>query len=493
MNEDFARAAGMTNSHILVPDFDYLEPASLEEAVALLTRHGDGVRVLAGGTDLIVRMKLERLAPRYLLSIQKIPGLGGIVSENGGVRIGARTPIRELRNDPRVRAWYPALAEACAAFSSTPVQVMGTIGGNLCNASPASDCAPPLIAFGAEAVIFGPGGERWLPLDEFFLGPGRTALRMGELLVAVALRQPRQGTGSAFLKVSRVAADIAKVNGAFTVVREGDRVVDCRLAFGSVAPTPVRARGAEAFLTGRAFGTELVAEVTGAAMEEVSPIDDVRSAAWYRREMVRVLTHDGLHRAWEQASKEPPDSPLEPNGAASSSPGGIESRQAAGVRAAAQRHGIDLTLNGERRRAWVMPNDLLLNVLREDLALTGCKYGCGIGECGACTVHLDGEPVLSCLVPAVAADGGEIVTVEGLQKPDGELDPLQRAFIEHGAFQCGFCTPGMLMTAKSLLGENPHPTEEQVRDYLKGSFCRCTGYAGILRAVMSCAASEGGQ
>ncbi|MDP6132080.1 MAG: (2Fe-2S)-binding protein [Dehalococcoidia bacterium] len=154
---------------------------------------------------------------------------------------------------------------------------------------------------------------------------------------------------------------------------------------------------------------------------------------------------------------------------------------------------MDLTLNGERRRAWVMPNDLLLNVLREDLALTGCKYGCGIGECGACTVHLDGEPVLSCLVPAVAADGGEIVTVEGLQKPDGELDPLQRAFIEHGAFQCGFCTPGMLMTAKSLLGENPHPTEEQVRDYLKGSFCRCTGYAGILRAVMSCAASEGGQ
>ncbi len=493
MNWGLAETAGMTNSHILVPGFEYLEPASIEEAVALLSRYGEGVWVLAGGTDLIVQMKLERLAPRYLLSIRKIPGLEGVVSEDDGVRIGARTAIRGLRNDPRVRAWYPALAEACAAFSSTPVQVMGTIGGNLCNASPASDCAPPLIAFGAEAVIVGPGGEGRLPLEEFFLGPNRTALRTGELLVGVALRRPRQGTGSAFLKVSRVAADIAKVNAAFAVVREGDRVVECRLAFGSVAPTPVRARKAETLLTGRAFDAELVAEVAEAASEEVSPIDDVRSARWYRREMVRVLTHDGLHRAWERASREPPATHLEPERAASSSLESPESRPAASVRAAAQRHGIDLTVNGERRRVWVMPNDLLLNVLREDLALTGCKYGCGIGECGACTVQLDGKPVLSCLTLAVAAGGSEIVTVEGLRKPAGELDPLQQAFIDHGAFQCGYCTPGMLMTARSLLNENRRPTEEEVRDYLKGSFCRCTGYAGILRAVMSCAASAGGQ
>jgi carbon-monoxide dehydrogenase medium subunit len=484
----------MTNSHILAPDFEYLEPASLEEAVELLTRHGEGVRVLAGGTDLIVQMKLERLAPRYLLSIRKIPGLEGVVSEDAGVRIGARTSVRALRSDPRVRARYPALAEACAAFSSTPVQVMGTVGGNLCNASPASDCAPPLIAFGAAAVIGGPGSERRLPLEEFFVGPGRTALRTGELLAGVALLHPRQGTGSAFLKISRVASDIAKVNGAFAVVREGDRVVDCRLAFGSVAPTPLRARKAEALLAGRIFSAELVAEVAEAASEEVSPIDDVRSTTWYRREMVRVLTHDGLQRAWERASQEPPAPHLEPHGAASGSPENPEARPAATVRAeAAQRRGIDLTVNGERRRIWVMPNDLLLNVLREDLALTGCKYGCGIGECGACTVQLDGKPVLSCLVPAVAAGGSDVVTVEGLRRPTGELDPLQQAFIEHGAFQCGYCTPGMLMTARSLLSENRRPTEEEVRDYLKGSFCRCTGYAGILRAVMSCAAPAGGQ
>ena len=126
-------------------------------------------------------------------------------------------------------------------------------------------------------------------------------------------------------------------------------------------------------------------------------------------------------------------------------------------------------------------------MLRERLELTGSKYGCGVGECGACTVQLNGEPALSCLVLAIAADGSEVLTVEGLQGPDGALDPLQEAFIEHNAFQCGYCTPGMLMMTKKLLRENPSPTEDEIRDHLKGNRCRCTGFASIVRAVMSCA------
>jgi len=142
----------------------------------------------------------------------------------------------------------------------------------------------------------------------------------------------------------------------------------------------------------------------------------------------------------------------------------------------------------------VAPNELLLSVLRERLELTGPKYGCGTGECGACTVWLNGEPVLACLVLAVSADGSEIVTVEGLARPNGELDPLQQAFIDHNAFQCGYCTPGMLMMSKKLLAEIPSPTEDEIRDYLKGNRCRCTGYASIVRAVESCARGtrEGG-
>ena len=146
---------------------------------------------------------------------------------------------------------------------------------------------------------------------------------------------------------------------------------------------------------------------------------------------------------------------------------------------------MTLCVNGRPQRVWVGPNDLLLNVLREKLQLTGSKYGCGIGECSACTVLMDGKPVLACLVLAVAAEGRDIRTVEGLQAPDGTLDPLQEAFIDHAAFQCGYCTPGMLMTAKSLLAEIPQPSEDEVRHYLRGNLCRCTGYVSIVRAVLA--------
>lgn len=145
---------------------------------------------------------------------------------------------------------------------------------------------------------------------------------------------------------------------------------------------------------------------------------------------------------------------------------------------------IILTVNGKKRELYVKSNDLLLNVLRDQLGLMGVKYGCGIGECGACTVLLNGRSVLSCLTLAVAVDGQEVVTAEGLGKP-GKLHPLQKSFIEHGAVQCGFCTPGMLMSAEALLTENPQPTEEEIRDHLRGNLCRCTGYAAIVKAVQA--------
>lgn len=147
---------------------------------------------------------------------------------------------------------------------------------------------------------------------------------------------------------------------------------------------------------------------------------------------------------------------------------------------------IEITINGRKRRFDVEPNKLLLNLVRDDLYLTGTKYGCGIGECGACTVHLDGEAVLACMVLAVDADGRRVDTIEGVA--DGtKLDPVQEAYIEEGAIQCGFCTPGFVMTTKALLAENPDPSETEIREYLKGNYCRCTGYVNIVRAVQSAA------
>ena len=147
---------------------------------------------------------------------------------------------------------------------------------------------------------------------------------------------------------------------------------------------------------------------------------------------------------------------------------------------------IEITVNGRKRQFDVEPNKLLLNLIRDELYLTGTKYGCGIGECGACTVHLDGEAVLACMVLAVDADGKQVDTIEGVAE-DGNLDPVQESFIEEGAIQCGYCTPGFIMTTKALLKENPKPTEDEIREYLKGNYCRCTGYVNIINAVQSAA------
>lgn len=147
---------------------------------------------------------------------------------------------------------------------------------------------------------------------------------------------------------------------------------------------------------------------------------------------------------------------------------------------------ISLTLNGEPRQWSVYPNDLLLNVIRENEFLIGTKYGCGIGECGACTVHVNGEPILSCLKLAVAVDGCDVLTIEGLAR-EGKLDPVQEAFLDNTALQCGFCTPDMIMMTRALLDENPNPSELEVRDYLRGNLCRCTGYASIVRAALDAA------
>lgn len=147
---------------------------------------------------------------------------------------------------------------------------------------------------------------------------------------------------------------------------------------------------------------------------------------------------------------------------------------------------IEFIINGQKKKLSVKPNDLLINVIRDDLFLTGDKYGCGIGECGACTVLLNGEPILSCLTLAATVDGKEITTIEGLAEGD-RLHPMQKAFLENGAVQCGFCTPGMILTATALLKENPNPTEDEIKDYMRGNICRCTGYVQIIKAIEECA------
>jgi carbon-monoxide dehydrogenase small subunit len=150
-----------------------------------------------------------------------------------------------------------------------------------------------------------------------------------------------------------------------------------------------------------------------------------------------------------------------------------------------KRH-LTITVNGEVIDLLAEPNALLVNVLRDELHLTGAKYCCGTGQCGGCTVLVNGEPILSCLTLAVAVDGANILTIEGVAEPDGTLDRIQEAFLDNAAVQCGFCTPGMILMAKDLLNKNPAPSEDQIREHIKGNLCRCTGYHRIVQAIQSC-------
>ena len=155
-----------------------------------------------------------------------------------------------------------------------------------------------------------------------------------------------------------------------------------------------------------------------------------------------------------------------------------------------KKQSIKITVNGEKQEIWIEPNALLINVLREGLGLTGTKYGCGIGQCGGCTLVIDGEAVLSCLTLAASVDGSEIFTVEGVEGPDGSLDPLQASFLDHSAVQCGYCTPGLIVSAKALLDQNPDPTREEIREGICGNLCRCTGYTKIVEAIEDAASKR---
>jgi carbon-monoxide dehydrogenase medium subunit len=475
-----------TNSHILSHRFGYLRPTSLKEALAMLREHPEA-KVLAGGTNVLVDMKLEKSKPSSVMDITHVRELVGIVEDPAGIRIGAATPIRVLATSSVLWREVTALAEAAAAFGSTQIAMRGTLGGNVCNGSPASDTVPALLVLSAEAILASATGERVVPLGDLLSGPGKVRLRDGELLVAVRLPKSVGNAGSAFLKMSRVRADLAKVNVAVRLTRdEAGRCATARIELGSVGPTVLRARKAELLLTKEAITDAKRLAAAEAAAGEIQPIDDVRSTAEYRRRVAVALVHDCVELAWARCAD---SSQVRPHRGTAPQ---IATRELPSLQVDSDESvDISLTVNGEQMEIDVAPNELLLNVLRERLELTGAKYGCGVGECGACTIWLDGQPALGCLVLAVSADGADVRTIEGLAAPDGTLDPLQQAFIDENAFQCGYCTPGMLMMSKKLLEEIPQPTEEEIREYLRGNHCRCTGYASITRAILRAAGEEG--
>lgn len=275
--------------------FEYLAPNSLREAVEILIRHGGAAQAIAGGTDLLRKMKLGQAAPSVVVSLRRIPELRGL-RLNGRLTLGALTSAEEIRASPLIREHAPALAAAAGTMASVQIRNLATVGGNLCTAAPSADLAPILIALQAEARLVGPQGERCVPLDQFFTGPGQTVLKPGELLASLAV--PLPAPRSLYRKHSpRPHMDIAVVGVALALEGYDPRTRRCRQArvvLGAVAPTPRRARSAERELADGPLTPERIERAAGWAADEAQPIDDVRASAWYRRRMVAVLTRQGL-------------------------------------------------------------------------------------------------------------------------------------------------------------------------------------------------------
>jgi len=282
-----------------IGNFDYFAPQSLDEAVELLKKHGPRARVMAGGTDLMVKMRMRAIAPGVIVSIKGIRGLDGITADSQkGLTIGATALLSDVASHPDINADYPAIAAAAGDTANVQVRNMGTVVGNLCNASPSADNAPTLLVMGATLRIIGPGGERRLPLSDFFRGPGVTALASGEIVTSVSVPKPPPNTGVVYQSFSgRGKLDCSTVGVGVLMTMRGDTCENTRIAIGACAPIPMFAAAAEKMLIGQTVNEALLKTASQKASEETRPIDDVRASATYRLRVVQVLTYRVLLEA----------------------------------------------------------------------------------------------------------------------------------------------------------------------------------------------------
>jgi CO/xanthine dehydrogenase FAD-binding subunit len=288
-----------------LPDFEYFAPKDAREACRLLQEHSGRAKVIAGGTDLLVHMKHRTVVPRYLIGLKHLSDLRYVeYSEDRGLRIGALATHQSIAENPIIKEGFGALGAACSKVGTPQIRSVGTVGGNLCNGSPSSDSAPPLIALNAAVKLLGVEGERVISLESFFVDPGETALRAGEILTEIQVPSRPLRTKLTYVKLpARTRVDMAAVSAAVLLTLDSKNEVcqDIRIVLGAVAPIPIRARRAEEVLRGKKMEDQLIQQTAQRASEEAQPISDIRSSADYRREMVRVLTRQAIRQALEQA------------------------------------------------------------------------------------------------------------------------------------------------------------------------------------------------
>lgn len=289
------------NTHIIPIRFKYHTPNCIDEVLELLFKYGEEAKLLAGGTDILIKMKQRLAAPKYVINIKNINRLNRIEEKRNELYIGAATKLRSIERSEVIKAKLPLLQEAVCSIGSIQIRNMATIGGNICNASPAADSAVALIALDSKARIVSSEGVRLVPMEEFFIGPGKTVLETNEILTEVSIPYLPKGTGTSFLKVGRTSLDIATINIAVVLKLENRVVRDCRIALGAVTSTPLRMKRTETFLRGRKLTNKSLEVAAEVIAEDIRPISDIRAMAEYRREVSRMLTKDALTIASERS------------------------------------------------------------------------------------------------------------------------------------------------------------------------------------------------
>lgn len=285
--------------------FDYYAPVSIDEACSLALEMGDGSMFLAGGTDLMVKIKRNLIEIKTVIDIKKIEGLDEVVyDEEKGLSIGSTVSLTTIENHPLIKEKYPAVADAAHATANVQIRNMASLAGNLCNAAPSAENAPVLMAMGATVTLVSSDGSREVPLDEFFKGPGETVIKKGEMLTAVNVPVPPEGSGTSYQHISaRGKVDISAVGVGVMLIMKKDKCEDARIFLGAVAPTPMMVVKAQDVLKGNTITEELLQTAGLEASEECSPITDMRASAEYRKLMVAVLTGRAIDEARSRAAK----------------------------------------------------------------------------------------------------------------------------------------------------------------------------------------------
>jgi xanthine dehydrogenase iron-sulfur cluster and FAD-binding subunit A len=464
---------------------EYINAATINEVLQALSEKGESARIVAGATDLILEIERGvRKGIHTLIDVTRIPNLDHItIDEDNVIHLGPLVTHNHCVESRLIRARAYPLARAAWEVGAPQIRNRGTIAGNLITASPANDTITPLMALDASVTLQSVRGTRTVALKDFYKGVRKTVMQPDEMLVDISFPAMATTARGTFIKLAlRRAQAISIIDVALVLDFDipSASIRSAAIALGAVAPTIIRAPEAESYLVGKPLKDEVLEEAARLTMEACRPIDDIRGSAAYRSEMVRVCTLRALRLVRDE--EEHSGMPVEP----------ILLWGEANAESLPQRHAspsapIETTINGKKYTFSSGYEKTLLRLLREDANMIGTKEGCAEGECGACTVFLDGKAVMACLVPAPRAHGAEIITVEGLAT-EGQLHPVQEAFVEYGAVQCGYCTPGFLMSGAKLLEEKSNPTRNEIEQAITGNLCRCTGYYKIVQAIDSAAA-----